>query len=62
LVGKIKPETIEELRNTLVAAWNLIPQSTTDKVCEGFERRLELCLANCGESTPLPEKVESASL
>jgi hypothetical protein len=43
---KSKPKTIKELRNTLIAAWSLIPQSTIDKLCEGFKRRLGLCLAN----------------
>jgi hypothetical protein len=29
--------------------WALIPQSTIDKLCERFQSRLELCLANSGE-------------
>jgi hypothetical protein len=50
VVRKIEPERIEELRNKLIASWSLVPQSTTNKLCEGSERRLELCLANGGES------------
>jgi hypothetical protein len=52
LVRKIKPEKIEELGNMLIAVWSLIPQPTIDKLCEGFERRLGLCLANGEESIP----------
>jgi hypothetical protein len=50
LVRRIKPGTIEELKNVLTAAWALILQSTIDRFCEGSGRRLELCLANGGES------------
>jgi transposase len=50
LIRKIKPSTIEELNNTLIAMGALIPQSTIDKLCEGLQGRLELCLANGGES------------
>jgi hypothetical protein len=50
LTRKIKPKMIEELSNTFTTAWSLIRQSTIDKLCKGFERRLALCLANGGES------------
>jgi hypothetical protein len=50
VVRKLKPETIEDLRNTHITTWSFIPQSTIGKFCEGFERRLMLCLANGGES------------
>jgi hypothetical protein len=50
LVTLIKPETREELKNVLITAWALIRQSTIDRLCGGFENRLELCLANAGES------------
>jgi hypothetical protein len=50
LIREIQSETMEELRSTLTAAWNLIPQSTVDGLCEGFERQLDVCLANGGES------------
>jgi hypothetical protein len=42
---------MEELKKTFIAAWSLIPQLTIDKLCEGFERRLELYLSNGEEST-----------
>jgi hypothetical protein len=51
LVRKIKPEAIEELKKISIAAWSLIPQSMIDKLCDGFERRLEPCLENDAEST-----------
>jgi transposase len=50
LIKRIRPDTIEDLKNALIAAWALIPQSSIDKLCEGFENRLELCLANGGQS------------
>jgi hypothetical protein len=43
LIRRIKPSTIEELNNALIAMWALIPQSTIDKLGEGFQTRLELC-------------------
>jgi hypothetical protein len=31
--------------------FHLLPQSTNDKFCGGFERRLEFCLASGGQSS-----------
>jgi hypothetical protein len=50
LVRKVKPEMIEELKSSLLAAWAMIPQDTIDRLCEGFATRLQLCLANHGDS------------
>jgi hypothetical protein len=51
---KVKPtdptNMREELNNALITMWALIPQSTINKLCEGFQSRLELCLANGGGS------------
>jgi hypothetical protein len=43
-------EMREELKNALITAWALIRQSTIDRLSGGFKSRLELCLANAGES------------
>jgi hypothetical protein len=50
LVRKVKPQTIEELKNSLLVAWAMIPQNTIDRLCEGFATRLQLCLANHEDS------------
>jgi hypothetical protein len=50
LVRKIAPRTGEELRNAVLASWALIPQVTIDKLCLGFQARLELCLAKAADS------------
>jgi hypothetical protein len=46
----MKLPTIGELKRPPFQAWSLIPPSTVDKLCQGFSRRLELCLANGEES------------
>jgi transposase len=50
LIRKVKPQTIEELKSSLLAAWAMIPQDTIDRLCEGFAIRLQLCFANHGNS------------
>jgi transposase len=50
LVRRMKPQTIEEVKGALLAAWSMIPQATIDGLCRGFQARLDLCLANRGES------------
>jgi transposase len=50
LVRKVKPQTIEELKSSLLAAWAMIPQDMINRLCEGFATRLQLCLANAGDS------------
>jgi hypothetical protein len=48
----VKLHMIEELKSSLLAAWAMIPQDTIDRLCEGFATRLQLCLANHGDSIP----------
>jgi hypothetical protein len=50
LVRKVKPQTIEELKSSRLASWAMIPQDRIDRLCEGFATRLQLCLANHGDS------------
>jgi hypothetical protein len=50
LVKRINSQTIEDLKATLVAAWALIPQTLIDRLCQGFESPLELCLIEDGNS------------
>jgi hypothetical protein len=42
MVKRIQPQTIDSLKNALIAAWTLIPQITIDRLCQGFQKRLEL--------------------
>ena len=46
----MRPGTLDDLRQVLVAAWSLIPQSCIDRLCQGFAARLELCIASEGLS------------
>jgi hypothetical protein len=41
---------IEDLNAGLLAAWALVPQTSIDRVCQGFQSRLELCLIEEGNS------------
>jgi hypothetical protein len=45
-VRKVKSQTIDELKSSLMAAWAMIPQDTIDRLCEGFATPLQLCLAS----------------
>jgi hypothetical protein len=45
-----QPQPINELKNALIAAWTSIPQITINRLCQSFQTRIELCLADDGES------------
>jgi hypothetical protein len=41
---------MRSLKSALVTAWAFLPQATIDKFCQGFQTRLQLCLAKGGAS------------
>jgi hypothetical protein len=43
-------QTTDDFKMILVAAWTLILQISIDRLCQGFQARLELCLAEEGDS------------
>jgi hypothetical protein len=51
IVAKFRPETLDELKQVLLDAWNAIPQKTINKLCQGFFTQLEICLEMNGQST-----------
>jgi transposase len=50
IVSALAPQSIEELKQILIQAWDSIDQSTIDRLCMSFRTRLETCLAKNGES------------
>jgi hypothetical protein len=50
LINRFDPQNMEELKSAVVAAWALIPHVTIDKLCQGFQRHLQLWFAKGGES------------
>jgi hypothetical protein len=50
IISKLKPSSIGELKQVLLNAWNSIPQSTIDRLCESFGTRLQFYLESDGES------------
>jgi hypothetical protein len=50
IVAKLRPETFDELKQVLLDAWNAIPQKATNKLCQSFSTRLEICLEMNGQS------------
>jgi hypothetical protein len=50
LVRRMKRQTLQEQKSALLGAWNLIPQDTVNRLCTGFQTRLQLCLVNHRES------------
>jgi transposase len=50
LVERINPQRIEDLKAALIAAWALIRQTSIDRLCQGFQSRLERCLIEEGNS------------
>jgi hypothetical protein len=50
LVRQMKRQTLQELKSALLDALSWIPQDTIDRLCKGFQTRLQLCLVNHGDS------------
>jgi transposase len=49
-VAKLAPQTVDELQQVLLRAWNSIPQTTVDALCGSFGPRLQMCLDLDGAS------------
>jgi hypothetical protein len=43
-VAKLAPQSVDELQQVLLRAWNSIPQTTVDALCNSFGPRLQMCL------------------
>jgi hypothetical protein len=50
IIAKLCPETVDELKQVLLDAWNAIPQKTINQLCQSFSTRPEVCLEMDGES------------
>jgi hypothetical protein len=49
-VSRLRPQTIDGLKEVLQASWDRISQTTIDKLCSPFEARLTQCLEADGHS------------
>jgi hypothetical protein len=50
LVKQMKRQTLQEQKSGLLAVWTVISQDTVNRLCKGFQTRLQLCLVNQGET------------
>jgi hypothetical protein len=48
LVRRMKRQTLQELKSVLLGAWSLIPHDIVNRLCKGFQTRLQLCPVNQG--------------
>jgi hypothetical protein len=46
----MKRQMLQEQKSALLDTWGLIPQDTVNRLCKGFQTRVQLCLVNHGES------------